>query len=231
MSATVAPPPGVSRRSSPRMRYAKTARTLSDVLKALGGIDADRVRSHKFGRATVADAIKINERKEGLVELVEGVLVEKARGFPEAVLAASLVHKIVEFARTHNLGIVGGAGAMTQLFPDLLRGASVSFFSWERVKGKVPTEAAPVIAPDLAIEVLSPGNTAKEMDRKCGEYFKSGAKAVWLVCRKTKTVAVYSSPDQYLALTENDVISGGMVLPGFTLEVRRLFGELERTQG
>jgi Uma2 family endonuclease len=69
------------------------------------------------------------------------------------------------------------------------------------------------------------------MDRKCGEYFDAGAKAVWMVCRKTKTVAVYSSADQCLTLTENDVISGGTVLPGFSLEVRKLFGDLERTQG
>lgn len=231
MNATATATPAESRKSAPRMRSAKTSRTLSDVLQALGGIDAGRVRWHKLGRATVADAIKINERKEGLVELVEGVLVEKAMGFPEGILAASIIEIMGVFVRAHNLGIVGGADTMMQLFPDLLRIPDVSFLSWERIKGKIPTEAAPAIAPDLAIEVVSPGNTTKEMDRKCGEYFKSGALAVWMVYPKTRTVVVYSSHEQCVTLTENDAISGGIVLPGFSLEVRKLFGELDRTQG
>ena len=232
MNATATAPLAKSRQSTPRMRDAKTALTVSDVLHALGDIDAGRVRWHKLGRATVADAIRINERKEGgLVELVDGVLVEKAMGFPEGILALFIGRLIGNFVDAHNLGIVVGADGMMRLFPDLLRIPDVSFFSWQRVKGKVPTEAAPVISPDLAIEVISPSNTTKEMDRKCREYFKSGALAIWMVYPKTRTVVVYSSPEQRVTLTENDVISGGIVLPGFSLEVRKLFGELDRTQG
>jgi Uma2 family endonuclease len=208
-------------------------RTLADALHALGDIDASRIRWNPLpGTATVEDAIRLNEEKRtAFVELVDGVLVEKPMGFPEGILAAALIEIIGVFVRAHNLGIVGGPDTMMQLVPKLLRIPDVSFLSWERINGKVPTEAAPVISPDLAIEVLSPENTTEEMNRKCGEYFKSGAKAVWLVCRKTKTVAVYSSAERCETLTENDILTGGTVLPGFSLDVRKLFGELERTQG
>lgn len=207
-------------------------RTLADVLHALGDIDAERIRWHPLpGTATVEDAVEINERKEGLVELVDGVLVEKAMGFPEGILAASIIEIIGAFVRARNLGIVGGADTMMRLFPNLLRIPDVCFFTWERVKGRIPTEAAPVISPNLAVEVVSPGNTRSEMDRKVAEYFQYGTQAVWLVDPKTRTVTVYSSVDRFETLSENDVLSGGSVLPGFALEVRKLFGELDRLPG
>ena len=208
-------------------------RTLDPILHALGGIDASRVRMRPVpGTAKVKDAIRINESKEGgFVELVDGVLVEKAMGFPEAFLAIALSTFLKNFVDPANLGIVLGADGMMQLFPGLLRMPDVSYFSWERLGGSVPTKAAPVIAPNLAVEVLSAGNTKKEMTRKRKEYFESGVNAVWMVDPKTRTVAVYSNPDEWVVLTENDVISGGTVLPDFSLEVRKLFGELDRTQG
>ena len=208
-------------------------RTLADVLHDLGDIDAARIRWHPLpGTAKIEDAIQINEAKaKAFVELVDGVLVEKAMGFPESVLALYIGHVLRMFVDPRNLGIVTGADGMMQISPNLLRIPDVSYISWDRVKGKVPTEAAPVIAPDLAIEVISQGNTPKEMDRKCSEYFAGGSKAVWLVYRKTRTVAVYSSPEQCVTLTESDAISGGSVLPGFSLEVRKLFGDLDRIQG
>ncbi|HLX61916.1 MAG TPA: Uma2 family endonuclease [Planctomycetota bacterium] len=230
MNATLAAPPAEPRRASRGMRTAKKALTLSDVLHALGDIDASRIHYHKFGRATVDDAIKINEQKEGFVELVEGVLVEKAKGFPESYLAMYIGTLLLGFVDAHNLGIAVGADGMLRVAPNLLRIPDVSFVSWERVQGKVPREAAPAVAPDLAVEVISPGNTVKEMERKCGEYFKSGAKLVWMVYPKTRTVTVYSSPARSVTLAEEDVLSGGTILPGFSLEVRKLFGQLDRTR-
>ena len=65
-------------------------RTLADVLHDLGDIDANRVRWHRLGRATVADVVNIDDHEDRLFELVDGVLVEKATGFQESLLAVSL---------------------------------------------------------------------------------------------------------------------------------------------
>ena len=206
-------------------------RKLADVLCDLGDISADRVHWHPLpGTATIADAIFINEKKRGaFVELVDGVLVEKVMGYPESVLAGYILYLLRCFVDPRNLGVVAGSDGMMQLSPNLLRIPDVSFVAWATVNGKVPTEAAPIMAPDLAIEVISPGNTDKEMDRKCKEYFSAGAKAVWMVYRASRTVVVYSSPDDFTMLAVGDVINGGSVLPGFSLEVGKLFGELDRT--
>ena len=208
-------------------------RTLADVLHDLGDIDAARIRWHPLpGTVTMEDAIQINEAHEKpLVELVEGVLVEKIMGFPESVLAMYIGRLLGNFVDPRNLGVIAGADGMLKLSPNLLRLPDVSFISWERLNGKFPTDAAPALAPDLAVEVVSHGNTQKEMTRKCSEYFIAGAKVVWMVYPKTRSVKVYASPDRCDTLTESDVITGGTILPGFSLEVRKLFGELDRTQG
>ena len=66
------------------------------------------------------------------------------------------------------------------------------------------------------------GTLGGKWGRSRDEYFEAGAQVVWLVNRKTRTVAVYTSPEQCETLTENDVLTGGTVLPGFTLEVHQI---------
>ena len=99
----------------------------------------------------------------------------------------------------------------------------------ERVPGgKVPSEPIPLLVPDLAIEVLSQGNTSAEMARKRQEYFKAGAILVWMIDPKTRTATVYHSPDDGHALNESSVLDGENVLPGFTIPLFELFAELDR---
>jgi Uma2 family endonuclease len=77
--------------------------------------------------------------------------------------------------------------------------------------------------PDIAVEVLSPSNPTKEMERKRREYFAGGAKLVWIVDPELHTVDVYTSVDQFRTLTESDTLDGGEVLPGFALSIRDWF--------
>ncbi len=73
----------------------------------------------------------------------------------------------------------------------------VAFMSWDRLPGKtVPDEAIPELAPDLAIEVLSAGNTKGEMERKLKDYFFAGVRLVWYIDWRRRTAEVYTSPDQ-----------------------------------
>ena len=76
--------------------------------------------------------------------------------------------------------IVVGEAGMMRISQGLVRIPDVSFVSWDRLpEGKVPSEPIPALAPDLAVEVLSQGNTAKEMNRKRREYFEAGVRLVW----------------------------------------------------
>ena len=75
--------------------------------------------------------------------------------------------------------------------------------------------------------MLSEGNTPREMARKVREYFDAGCGLVWLVDPRTRTVAVYSSVAKPVILTEKQTLTGGDVLSGFRLPLRKVFGLLD----
>jgi Uma2 family endonuclease len=78
----------------------------------------------------------------------------------------------------------------------------------------------------LAIEVLSEGNTPREMSRKVREYFLSEVRLVWLVDPRQRTVAVYTAPDESAVFDEGQTLEGGDVLPGLSLPVQQVFAEV-----
>lgn len=203
--------------------------TLADLLEQLGGISPRRVRFRPApGTATEKDVLAIHDHEGRLYELVDEVLVEKAMGLRESFLAIALAAILRNFVRPRNLGLITGADGMMRLFPGLVRIPDVAFLSWDRFPNRrVPTEPIPDVAPDLAVEVLSAGNTAREMARKRQEYFAAGVQVVWQVDPNTRTVEVFTAPDQSTVLHEAQTLEGGAVLPGFTLPLQELFSELD----
>jgi Uma2 family endonuclease len=207
-----------------------TIETLADLLERLGGISPDRIRFHPApGKATEEDVVAVEKRENRLCELVDGVLVEKAMGFREACLAGALLALLREFVIPRNLGLVSGADGMVRLFPGLVRIPDVAFVSWGHVPDRrMPTAPVPPLAPDLAVEVLGASNTDEEMARKRREYFAAGVLLVWLIDPESRSVAVYTSPDDVTVLSEAETLNGGAVLPGFELVLRDFFAELDR---
>jgi len=205
------------------------AETLTDYLTQLGGISADRVRmSPPPGTATFADCIAANESgSRGLCELVDGTLVEKAVSFEASVVAIAISAILSQFVSRHRLGLISGADGFFRL-PTSTRGPDVAFLSRDRLpQGTFPREVYPSIAPNLVVEVLSPGNTKAEMARKRLEYFLSGVELMWIVDCSHRTVAVCTSLTDTFVLGENDVIDASNVLPGFTASVRDFFADLD----
>jgi Uma2 family endonuclease len=204
--------------------------TLADLLERLGSIPPERVRFQPSpGTATEQDIIEIEWRENRLCELVDGVLVEKTVGFRESLLSAALCAFLRAFVVPRNLGLVSGADGMVRLFPGLVRIPDVAFTSWGRIPSRrVPVDPIPNLAPDLAVEVLSQGNTDEEMKRKRDEYFAAGVRLVWLVDPEARTVTVYISPDQSKLLMQEQTLDGGDVLPSFALALKDLFAELDR---
>jgi Uma2 family endonuclease len=206
-------------------------RTLADLLKHLGGISADRVRFQPYpGTATERDVIELHDRENRLCELVDGTLVEKVMRFDESIYAVLLAGALLDYLKTHDLGKVVSADGMMRLFPGLVRIPDTAFISWGRYpKGKRRRGEIPTVAPDLVVEVLSKGNTPKEMARKLDEYFRVGVRLVWYVDPKKRTVRVYTARDRSIVLREDQTLDGGDVLPGFALSIRDWFARAERS--
>ena len=197
--------------------------TLADLLHRLGDIPLERIRFRPYpGTATEQDVVALPKGR--LYELVDGVLVEKAMGYYESRLAASLIFFLESFLVHNDLGISLAPDGLTRIEAGLVRMPDVSFHSWEHFPNRLlPAGAFLEQAPDLAVEILSPSNTEREMDRKRSEYFTGGSRLVWQVYPPTRRVRVYTSVDVFVELAEEDTLVGEPVLPGFTLSVRRWF--------
>lgn len=210
---------------------AAVATNFADILMDLGNIPASRVRSEpKPGTATVEDLLRVNSQG-GMCELVDGALVEKAMGWRESMIAMALGSIIRSFVLTRNLGVVSGADGFIRILRTQVRGPDVAFISWDRLLGgKVPEDKVPELVPDLAIEVLSEGNTYAEMARKRREYFHAGVRQVWMVDIEERTVAVYTDITKYELFDETQSLNGGDILPGLEISLGALFGELDRTR-
>ena len=198
---------------------------LNDLLARFADYPPERVRLRPApGTATKQDVLDIDRTEGKLCELIDGVLVEKAVGFREAFLASRLGYLLTGFAEQHKLGIILGADGTVELFPGQVRIPDVAFYPWAKLPGgQVPEEPIPELAPDLAIEVLSRTNTRGEMFAKRKDYFFAGVKLVWFIDPRKKTVEVYTAVDRLTTLTEADTLTGGAVLPGFTLPIADLF--------
>jgi Uma2 family endonuclease len=203
--------------------------SIDDLLVSLGRISAKRVRFKPApGTATVDDVVRLWDRTRRIYELVDGTLVEKIMGAKESFIAMRVGKLIGVHSDAHgDVGMVLGPDGMVNLMKKLVRIPDVSFTNWARVPGRtVPDDPVPNLAPDLAVEVLSEGNTREEMERKLKEYFLSEVQLVWFIDPRARTVRVYTSPDKVRELGTTDVLDGGAVLPGFSVSVSSLFEQL-----
>jgi Uma2 family endonuclease len=205
--------------------------TLADLLHRLGDVPLERILARPApGTATEKDLIAVLDGStKRLCELVEGVLVEKPMGTKEAQLALFLAAEMLLHAEEHDLGIVLGADGALRLLPGLVRVPDISFLAWDRLPGgALPDEPVAGVVPDLAVEVLSEGNTRAEMERKLQDYFKAGVRLVWIIQPKTETAAAYTSPTKSRRVGKEQALDGGGVLPGFSQPLKELFARARR---
>ncbi len=201
--------------------------TVADLLASLGDIRPERIRMRPLpGTATEDDVLAAHASNKRLCELIDGVLVEKAMGYDESTFAVEIGYLLISFLRQHDLGVATGANGMLRLMPGLVRIPDVAFVRWENLPAKYGQ--IPPIAPDLAVEVLSPSNTPREMERKLHDYFNAGTSLVWYFDLKARTVTVYTAPDKFTVLGESDTLDGGTVLPGFSASLHDLFERASR---
>jgi Uma2 family endonuclease len=204
--------------------------TVADLFEHLGDVPPHRIRlDPRPGTATERDLIATNERGHRLCELVDGVLVEKVMGFPESTLTCDLIKLLGYYLDRQAVGFLAGPDGAMRLMPGLVRIPDISFISWEQLPAREqPREPIAGLAPALAVEVLSEGNTPAEMERKVREYFLAGVRLVWFVDMNERTVQVFTAPDESITLTEGETLDGGDVLPGLALPLQTIFAEMPR---
>jgi Uma2 family endonuclease len=128
--------------------------------------------------------------------------------------------------REHRLGRVFGFKAPYRCFPgrpDTIRRPSLSVVRNGRLPGEVVPKDFLTIAPDLAVEVVSPNDLYEEVEAKVNEYLAAGVKLVWVVSPGSKTVLIRRADRTCAEVGEAGELSGESVVPGFTCKVAELF--------
>lgn len=219
--ALPAKPPALPPPPTPAPR----ARTADDWLRSLGNVPLNRILfDPPPGTATEADVIRLSHQENRGVELVNGTLVEKPVALRESVIASRVIRRLGNVVEPQGLGLISGEQGMIRMLAGNIRMPDVAFFRREDLPGgQLPPEAAPRLAPALAVEVLSASNTDDEMRIKVREYFESGVRIVWMLDPPTETLRVYDAPDRFRQLTRDDALDGGDLLPGLSARVGELF--------
>jgi Uma2 family endonuclease len=203
--------------------------TIADVRARLAGFSASRIRTYPApGTATEKDLLEAEARSDRICELIDGTLVEKIMASYESMLAAALIHFIYLYLDTNDLGTVAAGDGLLKILPGQIRAPDVSFIRWERLPGRrSPKPAIYAVAPDLAVEILSKGNTAREMKRKLRDYFQAGVTLVWYIKPKTRTARIYTAQHKWAEIDSDGSLEGGEVLPGFVLPLAQLFARVD----
>lgn len=203
--------------------------TAVDLVERFGPIPLHRVRmTPPPGTATEEDVVELREREGRLFELIDGVLVEKDMGWYESHLAALLIRLLGAYVEENNLGTVLGADGMARLARGQVRIPDVSVVFWERLRKASSKEAVFPLAPDLAVEVISPGNTAAEMRRKLADYFAAGVKEVWYIYPDRKIVQIHLGNEESITVEQSQKFEGTPLLPGLQLDLAKFFAPLTK---
>ena len=161
------------------------------------------------------------------IELVEGEIIEMSK--PSGLhgqITMRLGAKLFHFAEENGLGIVTAAetGFILERNPDggdTVRGLDIGFIRGANAPAVLPDHLLDV-APDLAVEVISPSNKVADMHRKIRQLLAAGAALIWIVHPETRTVEVHTRSGA-ITLEGDDMLSGSDVLPGFEIPVREIF--------
>ena len=159
-------------------------------------------------------------------ELVDGHLRERNMGGRSSFTGSRINYILWAFCEEHQLGSVFDAEGSFQCFPNrprLVRKPDVSFIRQGRLSGEDIPDGYIRIAPDLAVEVVSPNDTYYEVDRKVSEYLSAGVCLVWVLNPDARTAHVYRPDGTANRLREDQQLDGEDVLPGFACRIGDLF--------
>jgi Uma2 family endonuclease len=162
-------------------------------------------------------------------ELVRGELKRMSpAGEEHGYLAVEIASDLRNHVKANKLGRVYAAetGFKLRSDPDTVRAPDAAFVSQERLERQPPGKGYRLGAPDLVVEVISPGDLHAEVEEKVFSWLDHGARLVITVNPRQRTATVYRSRTGIVVLTEDEQLEGGEVVPGWTLKLRELFAGL-----
>ena len=168
---------------------------------------------------------------DGKAELVRGELrVTPPAGGPHGRAATNLVSRLIAYVEPRELGWVfaDGAGYLLLALPRTVRSPDASYVRANRLPAEGIGPGFLIVAPDLAVEVLSPSESASELEEKLDDYRACGTPLIWVVDPVRRTVMIVASDAPVRWLREGDMLDGGDVIPGFSCEVAELFKGIAR---
>lgn len=188
---------------------------------------AEPIRLPRPGRPwTIADLASLPD-DEHHYELVRGDLMRASPASPvQGRYASRLDGAIGSFVEKHDLGEVYTAepGFILQPEPEpIVRSPDVAFVRKDRIPPPDEQTGFWPVAPDLAVEIVSPSDRADEIQAKVQDYLTAGTRLIWVAYPLTKTVVEYRSLSEIRHLGIDEDLEGGEVLPGFTYPLRQLF--------
>ena len=166
---------------------------------------------------------------DGKVELVRGVpRVREPAGGPHGWVQSNLAALLIPFVNERRLGKVFNDGVGYELIalPRTVRNPDTSFVRSERLpSGGLPSGFIRM-APDLAVEILSPDESAWELEEKLDDYRAAGTPLIWVIEPNRRTVMIVSSAAPVRWLRGDEILTGDDVIPGFECKVSALFDGL-----
>ena len=203
--------------------------TVAELAARVGPVPLYRVRTDPPpGTATEDDVERILSEEDRICELINGVLVEKAVSDQTAGLAVEIITLLNVFVKPQRLGWILGPDGFVRLFGEQLRAPDVSFVrSDQRADQRLLDHGFADVAPALAVEVCSPGNTVEELEQKRTEFFTAGTELFWIVYPDRQVIEVSTSVDDHSILSRDDTLDGGTVLPGFSVKVGDIFDAID----
>jgi len=154
-------------------------------------------------------------------ELVDGQLVERNTGIESSWIGSQLIARLVLYSKEQG-GWTLQADSGYRCFPHdpgMVCKPDASFVRRGRFPGNVLPKGWATIAPDLAVEVVSPKDRVSELEKKLGDYRTAEVPLIWVIYPESRSVMVHRRDGSVSRLLEHEVLSGEDVLPGFLCPV------------
>jgi Uma2 family endonuclease len=186
----------------------------------------ERTQTHLV---TADELFLMPDTKRGC-ELVRGKITKyMPAGNLHGVIALKIGRVIGNFVEENNLGVVVAAaetGFIISRNPDTVRAPDAAFIGNEKLAKHGITEKFFPVAPDLAVEVVSPSDKKRDIEEKIKDYLTAGVPIVWIIYPQNRVAAVYRQSNIVSILREDDELDGENILPNFRLSLSKIFGDL-----
>ena len=174
-------------------------------------------------RYTPEDLLSLPDEKS--YELVNGRLVERHSGARCSMVGGNLLFRLARFCDEHDLGIVWGSDNGYQCFPDdpcRVRRPDGSFVRTGRLPGDVSPKGWVEIPPDLAFEIVAPGELAEVLEGRLRDFHRVGVPLVWVIYPELRVAKILRRDGPPVDLEEDGVLSGEDIIPGFRCPLREI---------